>query len=706
MAEKTIEKLKEELNCSICLDTYKDPKLLQCFHVFCTRCLAKLVIRDEQGQLFLNCPVCRHVTPVPGSNGVQDLQSAFQFNHFLEILEEHETKVSGKGEEESGIPPKKTIPLCSSHGSKELELFCETCDELICCHCALRGQKHHSHKYDLISVCFEKYKTEVVPSLKPIRKRLLIVERALVLVDKLSGDISKQQASIEEDIHHSMQQFRELIDSREKSLIDQLHQMTQEKLKDLEMEKSMMETLQAKLSSCHDFVKETIKSNSQGEVLKMRKNLLKQMKELNAFDPKVLKPSTKADLLFVDSTKGNLKRLCANYGQVISPAKPEPSQCNVLGRAITEVAMVGEKSTIIVQVNNFKGVPCEREQEIKSFQCELVSEITGAVMKSSSDLKKRGNGQYEISYLPTIKGKHMLHIKFEDQHIRGSPFPIVVHLPVIKLGTPILTIGGLSEPWGVAVNAKGEEVVTEYAGHCLSIFNSSGEMLESFGSCGSSKGEFKFPCGVTVDSEGNILVTDSLNHRIQKFMPDGLFCEAVGSKGNRYLQFDTPKGITFNASNGNVYIVDTFNHRVQILNSDLTFSGSFGKKGSSRGQFNNPHGVACDSTGQIFVTDGSNHRIQVFTAEGYYLKSFGKLGSGRGELDWPFGIAIDSNDIVYVSEGGNHRISVFTSEGKFMTSFGEEGNKPGEFKHPRGVAVDTTGVVYVCDRDNNCIQAF
>ena len=44
MAEsKAIKKLEDQLNCSICLDTYTDPKLLQCFHVYCRKCLIKLV---------------------------------------------------------------------------------------------------------------------------------------------------------------------------------------------------------------------------------------------------------------------------------------------------------------------------------------------------------------------------------------------------------------------------------------------------------------------------------------------------------------------------------------------------------------------------------------------------------------------------------------------------------------------------------------
>ncbi len=47
-----------------------------------------LVQQDQQGQLTLTCPTCRHVTPVP-ANGVAGLQANFRLNQLLEIVEEH-----------------------------------------------------------------------------------------------------------------------------------------------------------------------------------------------------------------------------------------------------------------------------------------------------------------------------------------------------------------------------------------------------------------------------------------------------------------------------------------------------------------------------------------------------------------------------------------------------------------------------------------
>ena len=166
MSDIPIEKVDEQvLNCSICLDTYTDPKILQCFHVYCQKCLVKLVIRDQQGQLSLSCPICRQATPIPAS-GTAGLQSAFHINRLIEIVDEHKKakdasasaeRVDSKAE--SFSPCKKSsYRTVLEHDGREMELFCETCGELICFKCALKGGKHHSHDYTDINESFEKYK--------------------------------------------------------------------------------------------------------------------------------------------------------------------------------------------------------------------------------------------------------------------------------------------------------------------------------------------------------------------------------------------------------------------------------------------------------------------------------------------------------------------------------------------------------------------
>ena len=592
MAEKALQKVEDQLDCSICLDAYTDPKLLQCLHVFCRKCLVKLVVRDQQGQLILTCPICRHDTPVP-ANGTAGLQPAFHINHLLEIAEElkkatADPPASAEREERvsTSLTPavNKTKVFCPDHG-KEVELYCKECEEPICFKCAIKGGKHHSHDYEELEQTFEKYKKEMTASLGPMEQQLTTVKKALAQFERRCAEISDQRAAIEADVHKRFRQLREMLDIRETEVIGQLHQLTQSKLKCLAVQRDQIETLQARLGSCVGFVRESLETGTQAEVLMMKKAVVKQVKELTTtFSPDLLEPSKKADMVLLASS--NLMAACQKYGQVSALSLPDPSKCYTTSKG-TEAAVVGETATALLQAIDFESQPCE--EPILSLECELVSELTGTRTQGSRE--RLGQSQNEIRYQPTIKGRHQLHIKVEGQHIRGSPFSISAKLPLEKLGNPVLTLHELDYPCGITINHSHERevVVTEHTAGRVSVFSASGKKLRSFGSCGSGQGQFDLAVGVAVDPEGNILVADNENHRIQKFTSEGQFLTAVGTEGSGHLQFYCPRGIAFNASNNKLYVAE--GDRVQVLNSDLTFSSIFGQRGNKKGQFGVPYGI-------------------------------------------------------------------------------------------------------------------
>ena len=372
---------------------------------------------------------------------------------------------------------------------------------------------------------------------------------------------------------------------------------------------------------------------------------------------------------------------------------------------VTDVATVGENSTIPIQIRIHEGnLP---EKLTQSLECELVSELTGTRIRGSAE--RRGDSQCEATYTPTIKGRHQLHIKLMGEHIIGSPHCVAVNKsPDEKLGEWIVSIPWLNRVYGVALTQSGDIVVSSPSDN-VSVLSANGHKRRLFSTNGSTTfGQEQLDCphGVAVDCEGNILVADCYNNCVQKFSAEGEFLDKVGSRGSGDLEFIGVKDLVINATNDMMYVVDEHNHRVQILNPDLTYNDSFGQRGGNEDGFYPPCGIACDSTGNVYVADSSNHRIQVFTSTGKFLRMFGSYGKGDGELDWPKCIALDSEDTVYVSDSCNHRISIFTSEGTFVSSFGSKGRKEGEFLSPRGLAVDRNGVVYVCDRDNDRLQLF
>ena len=700
MAEKTLKKVEEELICSLCLDTYTHPKLLQCFHVFCGDCLKKLVAKDQHEEQSITCPACSRVTTIP-SSGIGGLQPLFHISQLLEIMEEHKKMVANQ---QISSNPKRTDKVyCHEHNDREAELFCETCEELVCYRCGIRGGKHASHDYEELNDFIGRYKVEIAESVEHMGKLVSTITGAMAKLDTCCSEISEQQAEIETDVHSTFEKFHRILDARETELIGKLHQITQSKLRVLTIQREQFQTTLAQLENSLSAMKEILKTESHGDFVVMKNNL-KVVKQVKEVDNMLMKPRAEADMAF--STLADVKEMCQSYGQISTPDLADPSKCYVKGNVIK--AVVGEISTAILHAVNFHCQPCA--EPILSFECELVSELTGT--RTQGSVERRGQSQYCISFQPNIKGYHWLHIKVQGQHIRGSPFTLSAksgNSSVVNLGSSILTIPGVIEPRGVSINRRGEVVVTQWVSgnYCVSVFSPEGRKLQSFGTMGSDQGQFMKPRGVTVDIEGNIIIVDCDNHRIQKFSADGHFVAAVGKKGEEDLQFNHPIAIVFNAVNSKLYVTDSGNNRVQVLNSDLTFYSSFGKHGNDNGLFDYPRGIAYDSSGNVYVCDCYNHCIQVFTREGKFLKKFGKRGKDPGMLICPVGICTDHDNVVYVSEGANNRVSVFTSEGKFVTSFGSRGEGPGQFTWPCGITVDTsTGIVLVCDYKNNRVQMF
>ena len=63
--------LGELLNCPICFEIYRDPKVLPCHHSFCKECLVRCI--DNRNSV--KCPMCSMVHRVPSSGFPADFRS-------------------------------------------------------------------------------------------------------------------------------------------------------------------------------------------------------------------------------------------------------------------------------------------------------------------------------------------------------------------------------------------------------------------------------------------------------------------------------------------------------------------------------------------------------------------------------------------------------------------------------------------------------
>ena len=59
--------------------------------------------------------------------------------------------------------------------------------------------------------------------------------------------------------------------------------------------------------------------------------------------------------------------------------------------------------------------------------------------------------------------------------------------------------------------------VSDYSGHCIIVYETSGQFVTSFGRFGHEEGEFNRPFCITSCADGFINVCDILNNRVQIF---------------------------------------------------------------------------------------------------------------------------------------------------------------------------------------------
>ena len=84
LTDQALKKLEYQLICPICFDTFKDPKLLKCNHVYCKDCLQQLpMVQGRKGQLSLCCPTCRQSTTTAAD--LSSLQTAFHILNLVDI---------------------------------------------------------------------------------------------------------------------------------------------------------------------------------------------------------------------------------------------------------------------------------------------------------------------------------------------------------------------------------------------------------------------------------------------------------------------------------------------------------------------------------------------------------------------------------------------------------------------------------------------
>jgi hypothetical protein len=181
--------------------------------------------------------------------------------------------------------------------------------------------------------------------------------------------------------------------------------------------------------------------------------------------------------------------------------------------------------------------------------------------------------------------------------------------------------------------------------------------VSTFGSSGSTAGQFQVPLGVAVDQQsGRVYVADSANARIQKFDKKGNFKGAWGW------------GVRDGKEQSEVC-----KHRNGC---------QAGVPGSGAGQFLSPTSVAVDnfsggqSKGAVYVGDPGTNVVQKFNRNGKYMSTIDGSTAPQGHFVGVVGVAVDQLGNLWVADAGTANVVEFNAQGTFLQQWNDTHGSP------------------------------
>ena len=692
--ESLLKNLKQQVTCSICLDTYTEPKTISCLHTFCCECLEKHARRNHKQGKF-RCPECQAEIDLPEGNRFDRLPNSFFHKSLLSLLAVRQSGdassitcsqcrksnpqmyycfdcgrfmcpdcfnahqlLSATFEGHKVTPVKdfkaedyeallKRQPFCAQqfHEREITRFFCFHCQVCICQICIVTD--HQNHKVVLLDKAAHEEKGNIMLGAEMIKKKeselCEVIKQFEETISKLESNVSSAKRGVSQAAEEMISEIRK----REREAIKSLETTRVSRLERINSAKQEVESLMKQMNQAAEFAENLVQRSSSTDIMQNKKTLKQKFEELRGVEVPKHHQTT-----FVQFTAASrVEDLKLGFIEV-TPADANRSTLEGLEHSFQ--AGVEAEFTLCPKTSDGK---MSKQADLKDqveFLIEPAKDVTNVIVTEKED------GNLQLKFTPKAPGAYSIEVKINGDKLPTCPFTMQVkerELVVVgELNLKLFPGDTLEELHGIAVNKKGEIAATDTNGHCVYVFDKDGNCVRKTGSNGAKPGQFQEPRGVSYLNDSEILVADDENHRIQ--------------------QINIQTGIVVK---------------------------SFGKFGAGKGEFKHPFDVCLDDEERIVVTEWGNHRIQVMSKEGKSLFTFGD--SGPEKLNGPTS-CIPYKNMFLVSDRDIHCIKAFDRSGNFLYKFGEEGDQDGEFNYPCGMLVDSSNNLLVCDSNNTRVQQF
>ena len=746
-----LDNLHEEVSCSVCMTTFTDPKILPCLHTFCLHCLNGILRTSGRHDIFA-CPECRKEVQVPSSGNLKDLPTNFRINSLLDVLAIKECHTAGvkcancdkssrhssycfqccafwcdecitahnlikankehrvlalKDFEDQDIEDVLKRPaFCQQkhHEKKELEFFCKNCDVAICNLCV--ATIHDGHAKIVLEEAASERKIQVKSVIETQKKNIEHKKNVIAYLERQCNHIEARGNAVKRDIHKFAENLIAVIEIKKKEMLNKADRQIKASLECVRTQQCEVKRRVKLLETAVEKAETILKRCTNAEITQIDKSLSTVLpEEVSDVGKQAASDLEGLHQFLFKENKTLLDSLNSDgIGSVVTLVTNTCAhQSTAEGKGLSE-AIVGLESNFLLTTRNAEGEQCYNERD--SVTVEIKNQ-EGHDCATEVRLKDEKDGSYKVRYFLKDTGKCQVSVKINEEHIRGSPFPVKPKprqfRHVLSFGQQGSSVGMQCCPYGVAVNERDEIVVSDIDNHRVQVFSSDGTYLRSFGRKGDKQGEFNWPAGIAFNKNSRSIVVDNNNHRVQLFNEKGEYLSQFGGEGNLDHQLRDPFGLSIDM-NGNIVVADLGNKVIKTFSPSGQFLHTLGE-GEGEGFTSPRHCIQYDK--YLIVSDAGENCIKVFDIKGNFLHKFGNKGNGDGEFNSPRFLSVNKAGHLMVCDRENDRVQVFELSGKFITKFGERaGSGPGELQGPTSIAVLSDGRIVVADWLNNRIQIF
>ena len=571
--------LKKQVTCSICLDTYTEPKTISCLHTFCCECLEKHA-RVSQRQGKFRCPECQAEINLPEGNRFDRLPNSFFHKSLLGVIE---------AEDRQAIP-RQQQGTCSQHTEERVRYYCSSCEVYVCPICVT--EDHRGHAFDVLEKAVQEGKKSIMSAVETIKEKANLFGAELRKLEETSEDVEMIIAIAKQEVSEAAEHVITKTRQQEKQLLESLEMTRRKRIERINSAKQELESLIKIINRAAEFAENLVQRRSDRDIIKNKNKLRQKLEELRGVE--VPKHRQATFVKFIAASQHNFK-----LGSIQVSEKPEITVKSTLEGG-DQTFQVGAEA----KFNGDKLPTCPITVQVKERKPVVVSELKLRLFPG--DTLERLNGiavNTEGQLVVTDNSGHCVYVFDKNGDC------------LRKTGGKGSNTGEFQYPNGISFLNDNEVLIADSGNYRLQRLNiQTGTVVKSYGKKGRKKGEFSWPIDVTVDDEERIVVTERDNNRIQVMSKEGESIFTFGDKGPEKLLWPTCC-IPYK----NMFLVtDAGNHCIKAFDQSGTFLYKFGKEGYQDGKFQTLYDLLVDSSNILLVCDFGNNQVQQFSLDGRF----------------------------------------------------------------------------------------